>query len=441
MGYNADDQIIYAPVGFHDVQQALGITNEHLKELCTDSHINMWSPRKPIYSTKVIPLDNDDWKNPRTLTGYKTGAGIKKYCCSGTDYLAEVTTNGYVNSHVWEYDKPVLDGLCAFRDSDFSGYWHTATRKFAITMIYGNIENIRIPSSDSGTGSNIGFSMYFQKETGQIIPEDLFGDCWDNFYPGVILTSGYGDSNKFHYVKTTSNPVSSYLNNTATISIPTADFATQIAKDWLARYSSGDPYSSAPLRTGDYWTGCLVLLSRAFGGGDGNDHKLISSDTVIRLEYSQGVDRKTLPIKQSKWDNIDWMKMSVTLSSVAGYTKRFKIQSITVTAKLLASTTVSFPTIKAELSVVQGTVNVQGVTSGQNIEVANYSSVSFTGNAGDEVTMTLGISETTYDITATGTGNMLCNGALYFMNSEGTFRGGWSIDTDQTYMASNIEIL
>lgn len=443
MSYSANEQIISAPVSFYDVQQALSTTDKEEEELCTEDNINMWSPRKPIYSTKVIPLDNDDWKNPRTLTNYKTGAGIKKYCCSGTDYLAEVTTRGDVNSHIWEYDKPILDGLCAFRISDFSGYWHTAVRKFAITMIYGNIENISVPSSESGTGSNIGFTMYFQKETGQIIPEDLFGDCWSTFYPGVILTSAYGESNKFHYVKTTSNPVSFYVNAQATISISTANFAAQIASDWRARHT-GDPYSSAPLRTGDYWTGCVVLLSRPFGGGDGSDHKLLSSDTVVRLEYSQGVDRRTLPIKQTKWNNIDWMKITIVLAKVSGSTSSYDISSITVKAKLLNSVTLPF-SIKADLSVPSGagTVNVQGIASGDNLVDINYSNVTLTGNAGDEITQVLGINKTTYNITNISPGNALCNGTLRFNNSsEGDFEGGWSIDVSRgnNYYSLNVEM-
>lgn len=440
MSYNTETQIISAPVGVGDVQTALSTSDNDLYHLCTNSNINMWSPRKPIYNTKVTVLDSNDWGGTtHVVSDYKTGAGIKKYYCSGTEFISnDVNSDSTVASHVWAYDKPILDGLCAFRLSDFSGYWHTATNQFAITQIFGNISTIPIPSSDSGTGSNIGFSMRFSKVTGNIIPEDLFKDVW-GYYPGVILTSGGID--KLHYVKTTSSAVSAYVNATASISIDTADFARQIAADWRINHS-GDPYSSYPLRTSDNWTATLVLISRQFDGGDGNYHKLLSSDTVVRLEYSQGCDRLSLPIRQSKWNNIEWMKMSVTLTKVSGYTSRYRIASISVTAKMLTTTSVQFD-IDADLSVVAGTVNVNGVTSGTNISVEDYSHLAFSGSTG-EITKTLSISQTTYDVTATGIGNMLCNGHLYFTDSQGTFNGGWSIDIsggNSTYTVSNITLL
>lgn len=42
----------------HDVQQALGITSNQLKDLCTSSNINKWAKFKPISVSGVTPLDS-----------------------------------------------------------------------------------------------------------------------------------------------------------------------------------------------------------------------------------------------------------------------------------------------------------------------------------------------------------------------------------------------
>ena len=428
MGYQ--NGVISQPVSIYDVQQCLSTNDNDLATLCMKNNINMWSPHKPIYSTKIGVLTDEDWQGgAHTLSGYKTGGGIKKVAISGTEYLnsvgGDISKPSDVPSAVWVHDKPICDGVCCFRLTDFNGYWHTVGRMFNIGTIYGNINNIIIPSNSSGDGANIGFSMNFNVSTGTIVAHELFGDCW-GYYPTVILTCGSSD--KLHYAKSADNAISSYTSSTAYITIDTADMANQIASDWLSSHS-GDPYSSFPLRTGDKWTACVVLLSRQLDGGSGSGHKLNSTDTVVRLEYanpSNGVcvDRKTLPVKQSKYNNIDWMKMNIRITKQSSGV--YKISYIKVTANMLTTDNVTF-TIDASLSTPQGNVNVQNTASGQQITVEGYSSATFYGETG-EVEKTLGINETVYTVTATTSGNQLCNGTLTFKNSKGNFTGTFSID-------------
>lgn len=430
MGHTATG-IISAPVSFADVNAVLGTSHTDLATLCMENLINMWSSRKPIYNTKWGILNADDWNGVnRTLAGFKTGGGIKKAALSWDEYITGMNTStGSVVSKIWEYDKPVVDGSCKFRLTDFSGYYHNVGRVFNMGTLFGNISNILIPSADGGTGRTVAFTFYFTNPTpdGGIAAAQLFGDCW-TYYPCIILTNGSTGSNSYQYAVTAPSPISAYAGTSMTITFDTADFAAAIASDFRSLHS-GDPYANYPLRTGDKWTACLVLLSQQLTSGI---HKIPSSATIIRLEYSSNVDRRTLPIKQTKYINIEWMKMRVTITKIAGYQRKYKIDSIVVTANILSTASMTF-TVDAALSTPQGTVNVVGVASGQSINVTGYSSVVFSGSTG-EISKTLGLTETTYDNTATSAGNQLVNGTLTFRGSEGNFSGGFSIDiSGQSY--------
>lgn len=430
MGHTATG-IISAPVSFADVNAVLGTSHTDLATLCMENLINMWSSRKPIYNTKWGILNTDDWNGVnRTLAGFKTGGGIKKAALSWDEYITGMNTStGSVVSKIWEYDKPVADGSCKFRLADFSGYYHNVGRVFNMGTLFGNISNILIPSADGETGRTVAFTFYFTNPTpdGGIAAAQLFGDCW-TYYPCIILTNGSTGSNSYQYAVTAPSPISAYAGTSMTITFDTADFAAAIASDFRSLHS-GDPYANYPLRTGDKWTACLVLLSQQLTSGI---HKIPSSATIIRLEYSSNVDRRTLPIKQTKYINIEWMKMRVTITKIAGYQRKYKIDSIVVTANILSTASMTF-TVDAALSTPQGTVNVVGVASGQSINVTGYSSVVFSGSTG-EISKTLGITETTYDNTATSAGNQLVNGTLTFRGSEGNFSGGFSIDVSgQSY--------
>jgi hypothetical protein len=435
--------------------------------------INIWSPRKPIYSTKITALTADDWKGTsRTLSGYKTGGGIKKAIVTGQEYINSIIsgTGGNVPSAIWTHDKPILDGVCAFRITDFEGYWHTAGRMFNIGTIYGNIDRIIVPSSGNveDIGSTIGFSMYFSVVTGTITAQELFGDCknpgaaGEYFYPGVIMTCG-GDY-KYSYVKTADHPISYYFSNSGSIGITinTRLFMNKMISIWSSSHS-GDPYSSFPFRTGDSWTACLVLISRRFDGGlsqedasyAGGAFTLNNSDNIIRLEYAAPVDgvyvdRRTLPLKQSKYLNIEWIKMKVWIqrytSDRTGY-DCYKIRSIIITAKMLTTAAVSFR-LDATLSAYIGVVTVPGYAqSGQSsVEANSYiATVAFSGTVGEvQKEYTLGgasgssIPETTFYIQqSAGSGNKNCNATFELVDSKGSFNGVFHFDV--YYGNSNYE--
>ena len=115
----------------------------------------------------------------------------------------------------------------------------------------------------------------------------MFGDI-TGYYPCILMT--YGSTGSFHYAVTTDNPISSYwdsqnddANLDATIHLNTAMFASAIASDIRAEYPSvSNPYAVAPLRTGDYWTICMVLLSKRLTGASGEaNHHIASGDTIV----------------------------------------------------------------------------------------------------------------------------------------------------------------
>lgn len=431
--------IISQPVSFADVNTVLGTSHTDLATMCMDSHINMWAARKPIYNTKVGILTNDDWKgNGRTLSGYKTGGGIKKWANVYAQYISGINTStGSVVSQIWAYDKPVADGSCAFRLADFNGYYHNVGRCFSIGTLFGNISNILIPSADGQTGRTVAFTMGFLATTpdGGIAAAQLFGDC-ASYYPAVIFNNGSSGSNSYNYAKTAPHPISYYAGSSVTINVDTAEFAAAIAADFRAAHS-GEPYANYPLRTGDNWTACMVLLSTSLGS---DVHKVPSAATIVRLEYGSGVDRKTLPLKQTKYMTIEWMKMKITIQRVgiqSGY-EVYKLAIIEVTAKMLDTSSITF-VVDAVISVPAGYVNIQNVGQGSSVSATGYiPAVTFSGATG-EVTKTYNggtnYNETKFYVSqSASSGNKLCNGTLTFKNSLGNFSGTFSIDiSSQSY--------
>lgn len=429
--------------------------------------INMWASRKPIYSPKKTPLTEDDWKgSAHTLSGFKTGGGIKKAIVTGLAYLNDAKNNsGNVSSAVWSYDNPRADGICFFRLTDFAGYYHTAAPTFSIERIYGNISNIIVPTSNSreDLGSTIGFSMKCRFTDGAVAASQLFKDCYtpsgniqNYFYPGVIMTCAGDD--KLNYVKTAANPISYYMNNTVDtvieFQISTRLFMDKMTTLWSNKHS-GDPYGSFPFSTGSMWTACLVLVSRKFDGGvdssdssySGGYYTLSDSDNIIRLEYAAPtdnvyVDRKTLPLKQSKFNIIEWMKASVTIqkytSDRTGY-DCYKIRSIVVTAKMLTAETISFA-VNAQISAYIGVVIVPGYSGsgGSSVQADSYiNPLTFSGTIGEVQkefvpgsTQGNSMPETTFYIQqSASSGNHNCNIRLTFVHStKGSFIGQFSFD-------------
>ena len=413
--------IISAPVSFADVNSVLGTSHTSLGLLCTDNNINMWAARKPIFNTKVTVLTDADWKgNGRTLSGYKTGGGIKKWADVYAQYKDSMNSSGSPASQIWAYDKPASGS--AYRLSDFAGYYHNVGRAFSINTLFGNVNNILIPSADGETGRTIAFSFSFASTTpdGGIPAAQLFGDCL-TYYPAVILACN--KESDFNYIAVAPNPISSYAVSSVTINISTADFATAIAADYRTKYGSGtNPYNNYPLRTNDKWTACMVLLSTTLPSGS---HTVPTGATIVRLEYASGVDRKTLPIKQTKWMNIDWMKYTITVTKVGGAQRKYKIESVVVTANVLTTSSMTF-SVKGYFHAKEGSCAC-GTTTGNPITINNWSSMTLSGSTG-QVSKTLTFSETTMNNTASTTGNYIIDGILTFTYGGFSYEKNFSFD-------------
>lgn len=461
MGYNSTERLITSPVGIYDVKTCLANDSNDLATLCMANNINMWSARKPISNTKVTELTANDWKGlGRTLSDYKTGSGIKKKIITGSVYLQSCGSNGLIASDIWTHDKPLL-GESAFRLTDFNTYKHNAGRSFYIGTIFGNINNIIIPSSDNDGGMTLGFSIGLNIATYQIPSSELFGDC-TAFYAGVIMCAGSGNQ-QLHYVKTAANAMSQYIgsgNMSISITINTRDFMNQMKADWSG---TGTPYNKYPFRKGDPWTACLVLIDRSFSGGDGAQHKLNGTEKIVRLEYAEPmdnvyVDRRTLPMKPSKYNTIEWMKLKVKIQRYTSDRSGFdcyKITSIIVTAKMLATDSITF-SVNAVLSAVNGSGIVvipgQQGSGGVSVTVNSYiGPVTFSGTVGEvQKEFTLGstqgnsIPETTYYISQSATsGNKLCNANFTFVNSStsDSFSSQFSFDISTGPLEKENELL
>ena len=463
MAYNPTTGVISDPVSIYDVQKCFGLASGDLATLITTANINMWSDIKPIYSPKIVPLTDADYESPRDLTAsyFKNGSGIKKryygfYQGSDTEwYQKNMGSYGNPASQVWELDRPVVDGVCGLRLTDFAGYWHKVTNVFRIFSYIDNLSNIPIPSRTGQTGVNIDTVIYTSVMSGCIMADNLFGDC-KTFYPAIILTCGNfkNSSTRYHYVKTTDDQhtLQYYLSQSqslhdinATIRINTAAFADAIARDM----GGGDAqFANAPLTDGTKWTFCVALVSRYFSG-DTSDlgHIFNSNDKIIRLEYAANVDRWVYPIKQDKYTTIKSAYALITLvrqTDQSGHMV-YKIGNIRFYAdKIATSGNIGF-TVTAELQCQIGTVSIPNGGSATNPAHldANLGSASFAAAQG--VQSYLLTTNIYYEITATTAGNQLCNGSITLYNANiGTFTGNFSVNVyagSQMYEDVRIDLL
>lgn len=442
MAYNPSIGKISQPVNIYDVQRCFGLSSPDLATLILNANINMWSDIKPMYSTKITQLTATDRANPRSITGYKTGGGIKKWSNTFANYQTGMGSYGNPASQIWSLDRPILDGSCAFRLTDFAGYAHFAQNVFTIYSYIKNLVNIPIPSTTGGAGGvNIDTMIYTNTISDCIPANALFGDVLSSFYPAIIMTCanfipGTNPSVRCHYVKSTDYNLNHYLSNqdiNATIRVNTADFAAAVATDMGG---GNTPYQNAPLIDGTKWTLCVALVSRLFNGDTGvSEHRFNDSDTIVRLEYEANIDRWTLPIAQGKSTLISSMTMRVTLvrkTNLENNNRVYQIGSVTVTADKLTSDQLTF-NVTANLSCHLGSVSVSGAQDPTNV---NCGSVTFTGTGSQ--TQTVQIPTTTFTVTGTTSGNMECNGMLTLHNQNvGDFSGGFNKGVesgDSTYV-------
>lgn len=455
MSYISDEYGVHlgAPISIYDVQRCLGSTSPDLATLCMNNNVNMWSGIKPIWHTKVSELTDND-RAGRVLSGYKTGGGIKKRAYLWSDYegsMASTSSYGNPASVVWTHDKPSVGGGCAFRLTDFNGYYHNQRNVFRIFSYIDNLDGIPIPSTPTGTGgAEIEFLLDANVVTGCVRPQVLFGDCINlsgnkHFYAGVILASGNGASDK-HYVKTSDKTLESCLYASSgdtylhvSFKVDTALFARAVTG------GSASAYQSYPMRNGDKWTACVVLVDRQITGST-SDYTFNSTDTIVRLEYAENVDRWTLPIKQSKYSIITSMKMSIRFAKQSQQLNghwRYKIAFIDVTATKATGDNVQF-SVDGMFQCQIGNVSIENQGSAYNGEPLNVyiGSLKFTGTGTQTLTLYPNVY---YELTSTTAGNQLLNGRLTFYSPTiGRFEGGWSVDAhnlDSEYVVTNLSII
>lgn len=453
MAYDASTGIISQPVGLGDIGECLASNSSDVGTLSMSPNVNMWSNVKPVYNTKIGELTDTDRATARVISGFKTGGGIKKWAGTYAQYKTDMDSHGNPVSKLWTHDKPLNDGVCCFRISDFKGYYHHTQNVLQIYDYLDNLDRIPIPSSDvqASQGQNIDFKLFTRIVDGCIRPQVLFGDI-TNYYPCIVMTYGSGT---YHYAKTTDSPISALWDGTdenrnlnATVQINTAEFASAIASDWRSSHS-GDPYANAPLRTDDYWTICMVLSSRKLTGASGTSyHNFNSNDTIVRLEYAANVDRWTKQLQQSKFNIITklWMNVEITKQANKNGHMVYKITSIAVWAeKTASSSTITFQ-VGASIQCTLGIVSMSGVGTSQYAGEKIESSAGYVsyGTAAGQSSASVQIPATTYEITGTTAGNQMCNGSITLYNATiGTFVGGFSINVqngNSSYVVSNIPL-
>ena len=447
-----------SPINQADVQNALGVSSSVNKWslLIAHGNTNKWSGYKPLYATKVTRLtDAERASGAHVIEGYSASYGMQKRVSDvWSDFMDRY---GNIISAPWIYDKPVLDGSCKFRITDFVGYRTDAPRIVNVSFSSGS--DIWIPSAAGSTGYGFwiqltGMSSVASQNTGAMRWQELFGDCLD-YYPTVIMTAG----TSWVYAKsygTTDNRLRirdliSRGDTGAIIYVNSATLAN-------AMISDGSSYDHFPLNNNVSWNMCMVLSSTWISGDTGTlQHNIPTGTRILRCEYEAGADRTVKTGKLLKYKAFSSMKMKAKLVREGSTGYKYRLDELSLIAEKLTQDAVSF-TCTAMLTARIGSVNVQGrgsATDGRALEVDNYlGSVSFA--AGDIGTVTKtwkyndtsgnGLPYTTYDITnpETGSGQRNPYGNFTFGNdSIGYFSGGWSggdINVNSQWSQYNIEL-
>lgn len=395
----------------------------------------MWSAFKPLYSSKVTRLTNDERASgAHSLSGYTMSWGImKRISSSWSDFMDNY---GNIISAPWIYDKPVIDGTCKLRISDYIGYEPNARRLINVSF---SSWDLWIPSAAGSSGYSLwamltGTSSMSSETTGALRWQELFGDHLD-YYPTLIMTAG----TSWQYVKSSEYRISDLISRGDTgaqIYVNTATLAS-------AMISDGASYDHYPLNNNAPWNLTMVLCSRKLSGGTGQyEHKLNGSENLLRVEYSSGADRTTKTAKLIKYKSFASMKMKVTLVKEAGYQYKYRIDKLELIAEKVTDDTVTFQ-CDATFTARIGDVSVQGYggsTAGQAYTANNYfGTITFAASDIGTITKTWQYGSTSgnalpytyFNITEAEYGERNSYGSFVFTgigssSSIGSFNGGWS---------------
>ena len=329
--------MITAPVSIQDVRQTLGNSSTDLGTLCKASQINMWAKFKPIYHSEVGLLKNSQRQNSgHSVSGYAISWGIMKPAVSSwLDYID--TSNGVVKSGAWGYDRPQGGTASPYRLADFveisdsgvvtgNGYSHSAKCPIQITLSQNS--EIPVPYSAQEDGDTLMFLFTFQNgivgwsashslKIGEIFASEL------SYYPTVIFTCYY-NGRIYEYTKSSDNTVSYYTGNVnpvVQVPIDTKVLAQSVIHD-------GGDYHIGALADDAEWTACMVLVRDKVVGT--TTQHTINNNQIRRLEYSTGIDRKIMKIKNtSRLDAITALSYTITIRKMENGVYYY-IESITV---------------------------------------------------------------------------------------------------------------
>ena len=343
--------MITAPVSIQDVRQVLGNSSTDLGTLCKASQINMWAKYKPIYHSEVGLLKNSQRQNSgHSVSGYAISWGVMKPAVSSwLDYID--TSNGVVKSGMWGYDRPQGGAASPYRLADFveisdsgvitgNGYSHSAKCPIQITLSQESY--LYVPYYPStGDGTTLMFLFTFQTgvngwyETHSLKIGEIFASEL-SYYPTVIFTCYY-NGRIYEYARSSDNTVSYYTGNVnpiVQVPIDTKVLAQSVLHD------GGSDHSGA-LADGAKWTACMVLVRDKVAGT--TTQHTINNNQIRRLEYSTGVDRKEMTVKNtSSLDYITALSYVVTLKKSSSNSNYYYMQSIDVTITTTSGDSVSF---------------------------------------------------------------------------------------------------
>lgn len=348
MSYN--NGIISAPVSIYDVQRALANSSPDLGTLCRAANINMWAKFKPIYHSEKGLLKNSQRQdNSHSVSGYAISWGIMKPAVSNwSDYIN--TSDGVVKSGMWGYDRPQGGAASPYRLADFveinnsgavTGNGYSPYAKCPIQIILSQNSEIPVPFSAQEDGDTLMFLFTFQNgiigwsASHSLSIAEIFA-AEQSYYPTVIFTCYY-NGRIYEYAKSGDNTVSYYTGNVnpiVQVPIDTKVLAQSVVQD-------GGSYHTGALADGAKWTACMVLTASKVAGT--TTQHTISNNTIRRLEYSTGVDRKEMEAKNiSSLDYVTALAYVVTLKKSSSNSNYYYMQSISMTITTTSGNSVSF---------------------------------------------------------------------------------------------------
>lgn len=326
------------------LQQIFGVSDTDLGKLlehvCSDVNIiNIWAKFKPIYHSGVGLLTNAMRQdNSHIISGYNISWGLMKPTSNSWNDFIDTTT-GVVKNGLWGYDKPVGSSASPWRMSDFAeidnngnatGNRYSSDAKCPIQIVLTQNDELPVPKTTTEESSTLMFLFTFQNgiagwSSAHSLSIDEIFAAEKTYYPTVIMTCFYGGK-IYEYSKSGDYPVSHYVGNVdpvVQVPVETKTLADSVAHD-------GGSYNTGALADGSKWTACMVLTSQKIEGSTATH--TINSAAITRLEFSLGVDRKQLTVKNTtSLDSIISMSYLIKLKRSLDNYSYYYVESISVT--------------------------------------------------------------------------------------------------------------